>query len=247
MYIHCPPVMKDAQNKLSKRNGDASYQDLVAKGYLTEAIHNYIALCGWSPKGENEIFTLPEMIKAFSEEGISRSPAIFDPEKLRFMNGEYIRRLSPEAFYEKALPWIDQAVRRACDKQLLAHVLQQRCEVLGDIPAQLPFIDEVQPHGLELYTSKKMKTTPETAKAALEALIPALEALGEEDWTVEKIHAACFELIAKMEVKNGWMLWPMRIALSGMQFTPGGGIEIAAILGREESLARLRAGLAELS
>ena len=247
VYIHCPPVMKDAQNKLSKRNGDASYQDLVAKGYLTEAILNYIALCGWSPKGENEIFTLPEMVKAFSEEGISRSPAIFDPEKLRFMNGEYIRRLSPEAFYEKALPWIDQAVRRACDKQLLAHVLQQRCEVLGDIPAQLPFIDEVQPHGLELYISKKMKTTPETAKAALEALIPALEALGEEDWTVEKIHAACFELIAKMEVKNGWMLWPMRIALSGMQFTPGGGIEIAAILGREESLARLRAGLAELS
>ena len=104
--IHCPPVMKDAQNKLSKRNGDASYQDLVAKGYLTEAILNYIALCGWSPKGENEIFTLPEMVDAFSEEGISRPPAIFDPEKLRFMNGEYIRRLSPDAFYEKALPWI---------------------------------------------------------------------------------------------------------------------------------------------
>ena len=187
------------------------------------------------------------MVDAFSEEGISRSPAIFDPEKLRFMNGEYIRRLSPDAFYEKALPWIDQAVRRTCDKRLLAHVLQQRCEVLGEIPAQLPFIDQVQPHGLDLYASKKMKTTPETAKAALEALIPALEALGEADWTTEKIHAACFDLIAKMEVKNGWMLWPMRIALSGMQFTPGGGIEIAAILGREEALARLRAGLAELA
>ena len=247
IYIHCPPVMKDAQNKLSKRNGDASYQDLVAKGYLTEAILNYIALCGWSPKGEQEIFSLEEMVAAFHEEGISKSPAIFDPEKLRYMNAEYIRRLSPEAFYEKALPWIDQAVHTDCDKKLLAHVLQQRCEVLGEIPAQLPFIDAVQPHELDLYTSKKMKTTPETAKEALTALIPVLEALPEADWTVEKIHDACFELIAKMEVKNGWMLWPMRIALSGMQFTPGGGIEIAAILGKAETIARLRAGLAELS
>ncbi len=247
IYIHCPPVMKDAQNKLSKRNGDASYQDLVAKGYLTEAILNYIALCGWSPKGEQEIFSLEEMVKVFHEEGISKSPAIFDPEKLRYMNAEYIRRLSPEAFYEKALPWIDQAVHVDCDKKLLAHVLQQRCEVLGEIPAQLPFIDAVQPHTLDLYTSKKMKTNPETSKEALTALIPVLEALSDSDWTVEKIHDACFDLIARMQVKNGWILWPMRIALSGMQFTPGGGIEIAAILGKEETLARLKAGLAELS
>ena len=247
IYVHCPPVMKDAQNKLSKRNGDASYQDLVAKGYLTEAILNYIALCGWSPKGEQEIFSLPEMVAAFHEEGISKSPAIFDPEKLRYMNAEYIRRLSPEAFYEKALPWIEQAVHVDCDKKLLAHVLQQRCEVLGEIPAQLPFIDAVQPHTLDLYTSKKMKTSPESSKEALTALIPVLEALPEADWTVEKIHDACFDLIAKMQVKNGWMLWPMRIALSGMQFTPGGGIEIAAILGKAESIARLKAALAELS
>ena len=247
VYIHCPPVMKDAQNKLSKRNGDASYQDLVAKGYLTEAILNYIALCGWSPKGEQEIFSLPEMVAAFHEEGISKSPAIFDPEKLRYMNAEYIRRLSPEAFCEKALPWIEQAVHLDCDKKLLAHVLQQRCEVLGEIPAQLPFIDAVQPHTLDLYTSKKMKTSPESSKEALTALIPVLEALPESDWTVEKIHDACFDLIAKMQVKNGWMLWPMRIALSGMQFTPGGGIEIAAILGKAESIARLKAALAELS
>ena len=247
VYIHCPPVMKDAQNKLSKRNGDASYEDLVAKGYLTEAILNYIALCGWSPKGEQEIFSLKEMVAAFHEEGISKSPAIFDPEKLRYMNAEYIRRLPAEAFYEKALPWIEQAVHTDCDKKLLAHVLQQRCEVLGEIPAQLPFIDAVQPHSLDLYTSKKMKTTPETSKEALTALIPVLEALPEADWTVEKIHDACFELIAKMQVKNGWILWPMRIALSGMQFTPGGGIEIAAILGKAETLARLKAALAELA
>lgn len=246
IYIHCPPVMKDAQNKLSKRNGDASYQDLVAKGYLTEAILNYIALCGWSPKNENEIYSLQEMTEIWDESGISKSPAIFDPEKLRFMNGEYIRRLSPEAFYKMALPWIDEAVHTPCDKVLLAHVLQTRCEVLGDIPAQLPFIDAVQPHDNELYVSKKMKTNADTAKEALSALIPVLEALGEADWTVEKIHEACFALIAQMQVKNGWMLWPMRIALTGMQFTPGGGIEIAAVLGRTEALRRLNAGLAEL-
>ena len=246
IYIHCPPVMKDAQNKLSKRNGDASYQDLVAKGYLTEAILNYIALCGWSPKNENEIYSLQEMTEIWDESGISKSPAIFDPEKLRFMNGEYIRRLSPEAFYKMALPWIDEAVHTPCDKVLLAHVLQTRCEVLGDIPAQLPFIDAVQPHDLELYVSKKMKTNADTAKEALAALIPVLEALGEADWTVEKIHEACFALITEMQVKNGWMLWPMRIALTGMQFTPGGGIEIAAVLGRTEALRRLNAGLAEL-
>ena len=246
VYIHCPPVMKDAQNKLSKRNGDASYQDLIAKGYLTPAVLNYIALCGWSPKGENELFTLAEMEQVWSEEGISKSPAIFDPEKLRFMNGEYIRRLTPEEFYDKALPWIDQAVHTACDKRLLAHVLQQRCEVLSDIPAQLPFLDAVQPHGLDLYVSKKMKTTPESAKEALTALIPVLDAIPESDWNAEHIHTVCFDLIAKKEVKNGWMLWPMRIALTGMQFTPGGGIEIAAILGKAEAMARLRAGLAEL-
>ena len=246
IYIHCPPVMKDAQNKLSKRNGDASYQDLVAKGYLTEAILNYIALCGWSPKNENEIYSLQEMTEIWDESGISKSPAIFDPEKLRFMNGEYIRRLSPEAFYKMALPWIDEAVHTPCDKVLLAHVLQTRCEVLGDIPAQLPFIDAVQPHDLELYVSKKMKTNADTAKEALAALIPVLEALGEADWTVEKIHEACFALITEMQVKNGWMLWPMRIALTGMQFTPGGGIEIAAVLGCTEALRRLNAGLAEL-
>ena len=246
IYIHCPPVMKDAQNKLSKRNGDASYQDLVAKGYLTEAILNYIALCGWSPKNENEIYSLQEMTEIWDESGISKSPAIFDPEKLRFMNGEYIRRLSPEAFYEMALPWVDEAVHTPCDKVLLAHVLQTRCEVLGEIPAQLPFIDAVQPHDLELYVSKKMKTNAETAKEALAALVPVLEALGEADWTVEKIHEACFALITQMQVKNGWMLWPMRIALTGMQFTPGGGIEIAAVLGRTEALCRLKAGLAEL-
>ena len=172
-YIHCPPVMKDAQNKLSKRNGDASYQDLVAKGYLTEAVLNYICLLGWSPKGEyaeQEIFSLPELVKIWSPDGISKSPAIFDPLKLRAINAEYIRRLSPEEFQKKAEPWIDKAVHTSIDKKLLCANLQPRCEVLGEIPEQLDFFDAMPEYDVSMYANKKQKTTPETAKEALEAL-----------------------------------------------------------------------------
>ena len=244
VYIHCPPVMKDAHNKLSKRNGDASYQDLVAKGYLSEAILNYILLLGWSPKGEQEIFTLEEMCKIFDESGISKSPAIFDPLKLRAINAEYIRRLSPEQFRKMADPWIDQAVHRPIDRDLLCANLQPRCEVLGEIPEQLDFFDGVLPFGPELYANKKQKTTPETAKTALEALKPVLEGL--DSWNKDAIFEACKTLAEQMEVKNGWLLYPLGIALSGKQRTPGGGTDLAAMLGREETLARLNAALAAL-
>ena len=244
VYIHCPPVMKDAHNKLSKRNGDASYQDLVAKGYLSEAILNYILLLGWSPKGEQEIFTLEEMCKIFDESGISKSPAIFDPLKLRAINAEYIRRLTPEEFRKMADPWIDQAVHRPIDRDLLCANLQPRCEVLGEIPEQLDFFDAVLPYGPELYANKKQKTTPETAKTALEALKPVLEGLGS--WNKDAIFEACKTLAEQMEVKNGWLLYPLGIALSGKQRTPGGGTDLAAMLGKEETLARLDAALAAL-
>ena len=244
VYIHCPPVMKDAHNKLSKRNGDASYQDLVAKGYLSEAILNYILLLGWSPKGEQEIFTLEEMCKIFDESGISKSPAIFDPLKLRAINAEYIRRLTPEEFRKMADPWIDQAVHRPIDRDLLCANLQPRCEVLGEIPEQLDFFDAVLPYGPELYANKKQKTTPETAKTALEALKPVLEGL--DLWNKDAIFEACKTLAEQMEVKNGWLLYPLGIALSGKQRTPGGGTDLAAMLGKEETLARLDAALAAL-
>ena len=245
VYIHCPPVMKDAHNKLSKRNGDASYQDLVAKGYLTEAVLNYILLLGWSPKGEQEIFSLKEMVELWDEHFIGKAPAIFDPQKLRYINAEYIRALSPEAFFEKAKPYMDEVVHCECDRELLASVLQQRCEVLSDIPEQIDFIDEMPEYELELYTSKKMKTTPETSKEAINALLPALEEV--EDWTRDHIHNAAFALIEKLGVKNGYILWPLRVALSGKQFTPGGGIELAAILGKEKSIARLKAAQERLA
>ncbi len=244
VYIHCPPVMKDAQNKLSKRNGDASYQDLVAKGYLSQAVMNYILLLGWSPKGEEEIFSLEEMIKIWDPANISKSPAIFDSLKLRAINAEYIRRLSEEEFLEVAKPWVEQAVHRPVDMALLCQCLHNRCEVLGEIPEQLDFIDQMPDYDLELYQNKKQKTTPESALEALAALEEVLSGL--DTWTKDAIFEACKAKAEALEKKNGWLLYPLGIALSGKNRTPGGGTEIAAYLGRELTMERLKAALEKL-
>ena len=240
-YIHCPPVMKDAQNKLSKRNGDASYQDLVAKGYLPAAVLNYLLLLGWAPEGEQEIFSLDEMIKIWDPTRVSKSPAIFDPLKLRAINAAYIRALPAEEFRRLADPFIDSAVHVDIDRDLLCANLQPRCEVLEDIPPQLDFFDAVVPFDAELYRNKKQKTTPESALEALSALLPLLEA--QTDWSRDAIFDACKALAEQMEKKNGWLLYPLGIALSGKSRTPGGGTDLAAMLGREETLRRLNAAL----
>ena len=184
-YIHCPPVMKDAQNKLSKRNGDASYQDLVAKGYLKEAVLNYILLLGWSPKGEREIFTLPEMIEVFDESGIGKAPAIFDPAKLRYINAEYIRAMSEEAFFEKAEPYIDSVVKTPCDKALLAQVLHQRCELMSDIPEQIDFIDEPVDLGFDCPLDLHCTYTRDQLLVALDFMKPSTVREGVK-WLPEK-------------------------------------------------------------
>lgn len=242
VYIHCSPVMKNATEKLSKRNGDASYGDLVAAGYLKDAVLNYIALLGWSPGGENEIFTLDEMIQAFDPSGISKSPAIFDTQKLRHINGEYIRRLAPEAFAELAAPWIKKTVTRTdVSLPIIAQVLQARTETLADIPEQVDFVDTLPEYDLELYVSKKMKTTKESSLAMLREILPVLEGLS--DFSMQSVHDALFELIARLEVKNGAVLWPLRVAVSGKQFTPGGGIEICAILGKQDAIDRVKTGI----
>ncbi|MCI6176363.1 glutamate--tRNA ligase [bacterium] len=243
-YIHCPPVMKDAQHKLSKRNGDASYQDLVAKGYLPAAVLNYLLLLGWAPEGEQEIFSLEEMVKIWDPTRISKSPAIFDPLKLRAINAAYLRALPAGEFRRLADPFLDTAVHRPIDRDLLCANLQPRCEVLEDIPPQLDFIDRVLPFDAELYRNKKQKTTPETAKEALEALLPLMEA--QQDWNRDAIFEACRQKAAELGQKNGWLLYPLGIALSGKSRTPGGGTDLAAMLGREETLTRLRAALAAL-
>ena len=243
-YIHCPPVMKNATEKLSKRHGDASYQDLIAKGYLSEAIVNYLALLGWAPKGEQEIFTLPELVEEFDVSGISKSPSIFDDEKLRYIDGEYIRRLSHDEFRDRALPYIREAVKRDINADVICDALQPRTEVFSDITDKVRFLETLPEYGNELYENKKMKTDAVTAKEALTAMLPVLEA--QQDYTAEALHASLFALIEKLGCKNGWLLWPLRVALSGEPVSPGGGIELAACLGREETLRRVRIALAQL-
>ncbi len=245
-YIHVSPVMKDSGKKLSKREGDASYEDFINKGYLKEAIVNYVALLGWSPGGEQEIFTMDELIKNFSISGISKSPAIFDEKKLSWMNGEYIRKMSEEDFAKEAMPYIQKAVKRTdIDMNAICALLHARVEKFTDIADQLTFIDELPEYDNELYTHKKMKTNPENSLESLKAILPVLEAI--EDWTMDNIHNALFELIEKLEVKNGIILWPLRVAVSGLPFTPGGGVDLAAILGKDETIARVKKGIEKLS
>jgi len=247
-YVHCSPVMRDAQNKMSKRHGDPSYEDLKAQGYLTEAILNYVALLGWSPKGElaeQEIFSLPALVKAFDMTGISKSPAIFDRAKLDHFNAVYLRNLSPEGFHKVALPYIRQAVKgEQFDTAAIASLLQARCEKLTDIPEKLDFFDALPAYDIDFFTNKKSKTNPEICRSMLRAAIPVLAALPE--WTADAIHDALIDLAARLEVKNATLMWPVRIAAAGKLVTPGGAVEICQILGREETLRRLEAGLAKL-
>lgn len=246
MYVHVEHIMKDAQHKLAKRDGDASFQDLMTKGYMTEAVLNYILLLGWAPKGEQEIFSLDEMIEAFDIGGISKSPAIFDPLKLKAINAHYVRALPIGEFTKIAEPYIRQTCKREdVDVDLLCSVLQPRAELFTDIPEQVDFIDKLPEYSIELYNNKKMKTNAETSLDALKKILPVLETLGE--FTQESVHAALFKLIEELGVKNGVILFPLRVALSGKQFTPGGGIELAVILGKDDSLARIKKGIELLS
>ena len=243
-YIHCPPVMKDEHSKLSKRNGDASYQDLIAKGYLSSAVLNYLLLLGWSPVGEQEIFSLEEMIKAWDPARISKSPAIFDPVKLKYINSVYIKNLTPEEFVEAATPWIRSVVSSDIDIELLCKNLHPRCEVLSDIPPRITFIDEMPEYDISFYVNKKQKTTAETSLTALKEIRTILENL--EDWNKDVIFEKCAERAKEMEVKNGWLLYPLGIALSGLKSTPGGGTDLAAMMGKEKTLSRLNDAIAKL-
>lgn len=246
-YIHVEHIMRDAAHKLSKRDGDAYFGDFVEKGYYIPAILNYIALLGWAPKGEQEIFTLEELVKEFDISGISKSPAIFDPVKMTAINAEWLRKISHEEFKELALPYIRKTCKREdIDVDVLVKTLQPRTELLTDIPEKVDFIDELREYDNELFFNKKMKTNAETALPALQAVLPVLEGISEENWNEENIHAAVFAEIEKLGVKNGWVLLPMRAALSGKAMTPGGGIELAAILGKSDTLSRINTALKKL-
>ncbi len=243
VYVHCPPIMKDQHNKLSKRNGDASFGDLLEKGYLKEAVLNYIALLGWNDGSNEEIFTLEELIKKFDYKDISKSPAIFDNAKLKWMNGEYIRKLSLDEFHELAMEQYKKVLHKDFDFKFISELLHTRCELLNDIPEQIDFLEEIPEYTTDLYVHKKMKSTVETSLENLEKVLPVLESIDEKDWTMDNIHDKVFELIKSLEIKNGQMLWPIRTALSGKSFTPGGAFEIAILIGKEESLKRMHKGI----
>ncbi|MBE6113911.1 MAG: glutamate--tRNA ligase [Erysipelotrichaceae bacterium] len=243
-YVHLPPVMKDEHHKLSKRNGDASFQDLVAKGYLPAAIMNYIALLGWSPADNEEIFTLEELAEKFDVSRISKSPSIFDIEKLTWMNGMYIRNMDAEAWYELALPYMKNAIKSDVDLHAVAAILQQRTDKLTDIEPNVDFIDELQEYDTALFVHKKMKTTEEIA---LKSLIHCKEMLeGLEEYNMETLHDGYIGLATKLEMKNGQIMWPARIAITGKDKTPGGAVEISNILGKEETIRRITVGIEKL-
>ncbi len=245
-YVHCSPVMRDAHNKMSKRHGDPSYEDLIAQGYLTDAVVNYVALLGWSPGGEREIYSLPELAEIFDIKGISKSPAIFDIEKLKYFNSEYIRAMSPEAFARAAEPFIRQAVKNpALDAAAIAALLQQRTEVLTDIPEKLDFFDALPDYDTALYVHKKSKTDEAGSLETLGKMLPVFEAI--EDWNDESILAAMTGMAEACGCKNAKIMWPVRIAVAGKAVTPGGAVEICRILGKDETLRRIRVGIEKLS
>jgi nondiscriminating glutamyl-tRNA synthetase len=246
IYIHVPPVMKDEQNKLSKRSGDASFQDLLAQGFLPEAILNYIALLGWAPEGTQEIFTLDELVQAFDVKRISRAPAIFDRDKLVWMNGQYVRAMAPEAFYALVETRMRRAVKRTIDWAVLAKLLQQRIAVLSEVDDHLDFIDVLPDYDVALYTHEKMKTDPTIAQTALSAALSTLENISPSA-SLDEVHAAIAALPAQLGLKNGQVYWPIRTALTGKAQTPGGALDLPYLLGQEESLKRLRLGLEKLA
>nr|WP_325248068.1 glutamate--tRNA ligase [uncultured Oscillibacter sp.] len=247
-YVHCSPVMRDQHNKMSKRHGDPSYEDLRDQGYLTAAILNYVALLGWAPKGElgeQEIFSLPELVDAFDIAGISKSPAIFDIDKLTYFNATYLRAMAPEDFAKAAEPYIRQGVKNpAIDTAAVAALLQARCEKLTEIPEKVDFFDALPDYDVALFTNKKSKTDSEVSARMLQAATPALEALPQ--WTQDAVHDCLISLAESLGVKNATLMWPVRIAAAGKQVTPGGAVEICHILGKEETLRRLRLGLSKL-
>jgi len=244
-YITVSPVMRDAKQKLSKRHGDPTYNDLLDQGYLPEAVLNYVALLGWSPGGEREFFTLPELLEVFSVGGISKSPAIFDVEKLNYFNSGYIRALTPGDFAEKAAPYIRSAVKNeSISPEAVASILQARCEKLSDIPEKIDFLDSLPDYGTELFVHKKSKTDEAISLEMLRAALTAITPL--PDWTNGAIHDALVSLAERLGVKNATLMWPVRIAISGKAVTPGGAVEICWILGRDETLRRIEAGIAKL-
>lgn len=244
MYIHMPPIMKDAQHKLSKRNGDASYEDLVKKGFLKDAIINYIALLGWSPKDDSEKMSFDELKEKFDVSGINKSPSIFDPVKLAWLNSLYIKEMTAEDFAEYATPWIENSYLKNFDKALVCKLIQSRIETFAEMEDKLRFLAEVNAIDPELYVNQKQKADAALAKQILPAIKTKLASV--TGWNNQNLFDALVALSAELECKKGAVLWIARIALTGLAATPGGASEIAEIIGRDETLKRLDLAIKQL-
>ena len=243
--VHCPTITDENHKKLSKRCGHSSVEDLLDQGFLPEAIINFVALLGWSPTEDREIFSLKELEEVFDYHHISKSPAVFDIVKLRWMNGEYIKAMDMDAYMEHALPVVKEVVTKDYDLKKIAELLKTRIEVFPDIKEKIDFFEELPEYDVAMYTHKKMKTNTENSLEVLQDMLPRLEAM--TDFSIDEIEEVCKAYIAEKELKNGRVLWPLRTAVSGKQMTPGGAYEIMEILGKEESLARIRKGIEMLS
>lgn len=243
-YVHCPLITDEEHKKLSKRSGHSSFEDLLEQGFVTEAIVNYVALLGWSPEDNREIYSLEELVKAFDYRHMSKSPAVFDMTKLKWMNGEYIKAMDFDAFYEKALPFIKETIHRDVDYKKIAEMVKTRIEIFPDIPALIDFFEAVPEYDAAMYTHKKMKTNAETSLAVLKEVLPALEA--QEDYSNDALYGRLVEFVKEKGYKNGYVMWPIRTAVSGKQMTPAGATEIMEVIGKEESLARIRSAIEKL-
>ena len=244
VYVHCPTITNEEHKKLSKRSGHSSFEDLLEQGFLTEAIVNFVALLGWSPAGNQEFFTLEELVKEFDYHNMSKSPAVFDMTKLRWMNGEYLKKMDFEPFYAQAEPYLKAVITKPLDLKKIAAMVKTRIEVFPDIAAQVDFFETLPEYDPEMYVHKKMKTTKETSMETLKEVLPLLEA--QEDYSNDALYETLAAYVAEKGVKTGFVMWPIRTAVSGKQMTPAGATEIMEVLGKEESLERIRKGIALL-
>ena len=241
VYVHCPTITNEEHKKLSKRSGHSSFEDLLEQGFLTEAIVNFVALLGWSPTDNQEFFTLEELVKAFDYHNMSKSPAVFDMTKLRWMNGEYIKKMDDGKFFELAKPYLEAAIKKPLDLKKIAGMVKTRIETLCDIADQVDFFEEMPEYSADMYIHKKMKTTKENSLETLKEVLPILEA--QDDFSNDAMFEALSKYVADKGVKTGFVMWPIRTAVSGKQMTPAGATEIMEIIGKEESLTRIRKGI----
>ena len=240
-YVHCPLITNEEHKKLSKRSGHSSYEDLLDQGFLTEAIVNYVALLGWCPEDNREIFSLEELVKEFDYHHMSKSPAVFDMTKLKWMNGEYIKAMDFDKFYDMALPFVKEAVKKDLNLEKIAGMVKTRIEVFPEIRDHIDFFETLPEYDIAMYTHKKMKTNAETSLKVLKDVLPILEA--QEDFSNDALFAALSAYVSETGVKTGFVMWPVRTAVSGKQMTPAGATEIMEVLGKEESLKRIRKGI----